>query len=199
MPISMTARSCSGRRVEQCQGDADLVVLVAARLQRGVAAGEDGGGQLLGRGLADAAGDADDADVRAGTPGAGQRLQGAQGVIDQNDHGLGGRGQGPGARGQGRTLFPWNLKPGPWNLYRLAGIHDGPVAAGGALNQRGDGPAGEGVGDEGVAVGALADKSDEDRPRPRLAAVDHERRHGRFVAGRFVVGQRLENVAQGKH
>ena len=65
---------------EQGEGDAEVVVEVALGGRHPVAAGEDGGDQLLGGGFAVGAGDADDGDGEVAAVLAGKLLEGAQHV-----------------------------------------------------------------------------------------------------------------------
>ena len=75
MPISRTAASCSGPRRRSGQRQADLVVLVALAAQRPERGAEDGRDRLLGRGLGDAPGHADDERVEPAPPAGGHRTE----------------------------------------------------------------------------------------------------------------------------
>ena len=65
MPISRTAASVGGSMPRTSQGQAEVIVEVALGLEDPEFRREKGGGEFLGRRLADASGDADDADRRS--------------------------------------------------------------------------------------------------------------------------------------
>ena len=85
MPISSTAASSSGPSRSQRQRQADLVVLVALRLERPQRAAQDGRDRFLRRGLGDAARDPDDERVEPPPPAGGDRTEPGQGVGDPHD------------------------------------------------------------------------------------------------------------------
>ena len=73
-----------GVQAEEGQGQADLVVVVALGLQDPELLAQDRGDHVLGRGLAHAAGDADDRDGELGLIGPGHLAQGLHRVLHQN-------------------------------------------------------------------------------------------------------------------
>ena len=75
---------------QEGQGQSEVVVEVALGLEDPEAGGEQGGGEVLGRRLADAAGDADDLDRPPAEDLAGEGLERGHGVRDQDEAEAGG-------------------------------------------------------------------------------------------------------------
>ena len=78
---------------QERQRQADLVVLVALVAQRPEAAAEDGSDGLLGRGLGDAPGHADDQRIEPAAPAGGDRPERGQRVGDADDRDVAERGR----------------------------------------------------------------------------------------------------------
>ena len=70
---------------EEGEGEADVVVEIAFGGEEREVLGEDGGGEVLGGGFAVAAGESDDERVVPGAIGAGEVLQGEEGIGDLDD------------------------------------------------------------------------------------------------------------------
>jgi hypothetical protein len=70
---------------EEGEGEADVVVEIALGGEKREVLGEDGGGEVLGGGFAVATGESDDERVVPGAIGAGEVLQGEEGIGNLDD------------------------------------------------------------------------------------------------------------------
>jgi hypothetical protein len=145
----------TGAQPQDGERQADLVVQVAGAFQRAIALIEHLRDHFLGGGFADAAGDADDAQIQLAAPEARDLLQRGDGILD------------PQAQRRAELFCAE-----PRQVLQPAQVHAAVRIAGLTLDQGEGGAAAEGVVDEVVAVGVFARHGDEQRAGNGLARID---------------------------